>query len=115
MGKDGARTARRPSASGAPDAGNELIAARLDEFAALLELAGANFYSARAYGRAAELVRGAPVPVAQLVREHRVRQLRGIGPAIEAWLRELVETGDVAEMAELRRSTPLELAALGRM
>jgi DNA polymerase (family 10) len=94
---------------------NALIAARLDEFAALLELAGAGYYSVRAYGRAAELVRAAPVPVARLVREGRVRELRGVGPAIEARLRELAETGDIAEMVELRRSQPLELAALGRL
>jgi DNA polymerase (family 10) len=94
---------------------NARIAARLEEFAALLELAGAGYYSARAYRRAAELVRSAQIPVAALVREGRVRELRGIGPGIEARLRELVETGDIAEVAELRRSTPLELAAFGRL
>ena len=94
---------------------NALIAARLEEFAALLELAGASHYSARAYGRAAELVRATPVPVAQLVREGRARELRGIGPSIEARLREVAETGDLADLVELRRSRPLELAALGRL
>jgi DNA polymerase (family 10) len=97
----------------APD--NALIAARLDEFAALLELAGASYYSVRAYGRAAELVRAAPVPVAQLVRDGRVRELRGVGATIEARLRELTETGDIAEMVELRRTKPLALAALGKL
>ena len=71
---------------------NALIAGRLEEFAALLELAGASPYSARAYRQAAELVRAAPVPVATLVRQGRVRELRGIGRGIEARLRELVET-----------------------
>ena len=91
------------------------MAARLDEFAALLELADASYYSVRAYGRAAELVRAAPMSVAELVRAGRVRELKGIGPSIERRLRELAETGDLAEMVELRRSRPLELAALGRM
>jgi DNA polymerase (family X) len=59
-------------------------------------------------------VRAAPVEVAALVREGRVRELRGIGPGIEARLRELAETGDIAELAELRRAVPLELAAFGR-
>jgi DNA polymerase (family X) len=83
--------------------------------AALLDLAGANPYSARAYRRAAELVRAAPVPVASLVEQGRVRDLRGIGRGIEARLRELVATGEIAELEELRRSTPLELVALGRL
>jgi DNA polymerase (family 10) len=94
---------------------NVLMAARLAEMAALLELADASPYSVRAYRRAAELVRAAPVPVASLVRQGRVRDLRGIGRGIEARLRELVETGEIAELAELRRSTPLELVAFGRL
>jgi DNA polymerase (family 10) len=94
---------------------NHLIAGRLDEMAALLELAEANPYSARAYRRAAELVRSAPLPVAPLVRAGRAQELRGIGRGIETRLRELVETGEIAELAELRRSTPLELVAFGRL
>ena len=100
---------------GPPAIDNALIAGRLDEMATLLELADASPYSVRAYRRAAELVRAAPVPVASLVRQGRVRELRGIGRGIEARLRELVETGEIAELAELRRSTPLELVALGRL
>jgi DNA polymerase (family X) len=100
---------------GPPAIDNALIAGRLDEMAALLELADANPYTSRAYRRAAELVRSAAVPVASLVRQGRVRELRGIGRGIEARLRELVETGEIAELAELRRSTPLELVALGRL
>src|SRR4051794_2663437 len=94
---------------------NTAVAATLDEYAALLELADAGYYSARAYRRAAELIRGLPVPVDELVRSGRVRELRGIGSGIEAKLRELVETGSIAELEELRRETSPELAALGRM
>jgi len=97
------------------DLDNAAIAGRLEAFAALLELAGANPYSARAYRRAAELVRGTPALVAELVRTGRVRELRGIGPAIEARLRELVETGEIEELRELERSTAPELVALGRL
>jgi DNA polymerase (family 10) len=93
---------------------NALIAARLGEFAALLELADASHYSVRAYARAAELVRTAPISVAELVRAGRVRELKGIGPSIERRLRELVETGEIAELAELEREVSPELAGLGR-
>ena len=68
---------------------NRHIADRLDAFAALLELAEANPYTVRAYRRAAETIRGAALPVADLVRTGRVRDLRGIGSGIEARLREL--------------------------
>jgi DNA polymerase (family 10) len=93
---------------------NAAIAARLDAFAALLELAGANPYTARAYRRAGELVRGTPVPVAEIVRQGRARELRGIGPGIERRLVELVETGSIAELEELERDLDPELVALGR-
>jgi DNA polymerase (family 10) len=68
----------------------------------------------RAYRRAAETIRGAAVPVAGLVRSGRVRALRGIGPGIESRLRELVETGEIAELAELERELSPELVGLGR-
>jgi DNA polymerase (family X) len=93
---------------------NAQIADRLEAFAALLELAEANRYTARAYRRAAETVRGAPTPVAELVRSGRVRDLRGIGRGIEARLRELVETGEIAELAELERDLAPDLVGLGR-
>jgi DNA polymerase (family 10) len=93
---------------------NRQIADRLDAFAALLELSEANPYTARAYRRAAETIRGAPLPVVELVRSGRVRELRGIGPGIEARLRELVDTGQIAELAELERDLAPELIGLGR-
>jgi DNA polymerase (family 10) len=93
---------------------NPRIADWLDAFAALLELADANPYTARAYRRAAETIRTARVPVAELVRTGRVRELRGIGPGIEARLGELVETGGIAELAELERELAPGLVGLGR-
>ena len=93
---------------------NAHIADRLEAFAALLELADANPYTIRAYRRAAETILAAPVPVADLVRAGRVRDLRGIGASIEARLRELVETGAIAELAELERELAPDLVGLGR-
>jgi DNA polymerase (family 10) len=93
---------------------NPEIADRLDAFAALLELGDANPYTPRAYRRAAETIRGAAVPVAELVRSGRARELRGIGPGIEARLRELVETGEIAELAALERALAPDLVGLGR-
>jgi DNA polymerase (family 10) len=95
--------------------GNAAIADRLELFAALLELADANPYTARAYLRAAELIRATPIDVAALVREGRARELRGIGPGIDTRLRELVETGRIAELDELERSLDPELVGLGRL
>jgi len=93
---------------------NPEIADRLDAFAMLLELGEANPYTVRAYRRAAEAIRGAALPVGELVRSGRARELRGIGRGIEARLRELVETGEIAELAELERELAPNLVGLGR-
>ncbi|HEY6015306.1 MAG TPA: hypothetical protein VIU16_00860 [Gaiellaceae bacterium] len=97
------------------DPDNATIAERLEAMAALLDLAGAGTYSVRAYRRAAELIRSTPVPVAGLVRAGRVRELRGIGASIEARLRELVETGEIAELRELERDVLPEIVGFGRL
>jgi DNA polymerase (family 10) len=93
---------------------NVQIADRLDAFALLLELVDANPYTIRAYRGAAETIRGAAFPVEELVRSGRARELRGIGPGIEARLRELIETGEIAELAELERELAPDLVGLGR-
>ena len=94
---------------------NAQIADRLALFAALLELADTSPFAVRAYSRAAELVRSLPTPVADLVREGRIRELRGVGPGIESKLRELVTTGEIAELRELQAELPPELVSYGRL
>ena len=102
-------------AGAGPALDNASIASRLETLASLLDLAGASYYSVRAYRRASELIRATPAPVAELVRGGRVRELRGIGAAIEARLQELVETGTIAELEELEAEVRPELVALGRL
>jgi DNA polymerase (family 10) len=96
------------------DVDNARIADHLEAFAALLDLAEANPYQPRAYRRAAETIRAAPVGVEELVRAGRVSRLRGIGSGIEGRLRELVQTGEIAELRELERELVPGLIGLGR-
>jgi DNA polymerase (family X) len=108
----GGETTQVPSGR-EPD--NADYAAKLEAFATLLELAGANTYSVRAYRRAAELIRESPLHVGDLVRSGRIRELRGVGPSIEARLRELVETGELHELKELEERISPDLVGIGRM
>ncbi|MEN3312464.1 MAG: polymerase [Actinomycetota bacterium] len=93
---------------------NSAIAERLEAFATLLDLSGSSFYTSRAYRRAAETIRETKAPVAELVANGRVQELRGIGAGIATRLRELVETGRIAELDELEREVQPELIGLGR-
>jgi DNA polymerase (family X) len=101
-----------PDVAASPD--NATIAERLEAFAGLLDLSGAGFYTSRAYRRAAETIRESKAPIAELVRAGRVEDLRGIGQGIATRLRELVETGTIAELDELEREVQPELIGLGR-
>jgi DNA polymerase (family X) len=94
---------------------NAEIADQLTLFSALLELAGTSPFAVRAYVRAAELIRSSPASVAELVRADRVRELRGVGAGIESKLRELVETGEIAELRELEAELDPALVGYGRL
>src|SRR5437764_14380982 len=96
------------------DLDNAAIAQQLEPFASLLDLSGSGYYAARAYRRAAERIRETKAPIAELVAAGRVQELRGIGPGIATRLRELVETGRIAELEELEREVQPELVGLGR-
>ena len=106
---------RRPLSAGKlRPVDNTEIADRLETFALMLELVESNPYTVRAYRRAAETIRGAPLPVENLVRRNLVRELRGIGQGIAARLRELIQTGEIAELSELERELSPDLVGLGR-
>jgi DNA polymerase (family 10) len=94
---------------------NAAIAEQLESFAALLDLSGSSFYTSRAYRRAAETIRETKAPIAELVAAGRAQELRGIGSGIATRLRELVETGRIAELVELEREVHPELIGLGRL
>src|SRR5881392_2209290 len=96
------------------DLDNAAIAQQLEAFAGLLDLTGSGHYTSRAYRRAAETIRETKAPIAELVAAGRVQELRGIGPGIATRLRELVETGRIAELEELEREVQPELVGLGR-
>ena len=94
---------------------NARIADRLDAFAALLELAEANPYQPRAYRRAAETIRSTRVPVADLVaRGPRARAARHRARDRRRGCEELIDTGEIAELAELERDLSPDLVGLGR-
>jgi DNA polymerase (family 10) len=90
---------------------NATIADALERYAALLDAAGSSYYAVRAYRRAADLIRPLPTPIADLVRNGNVRGLRGIGPGLEARLRELVETGAIAHAQDLESELAPRLEA----
>ena len=92
---------------------NAEIADRLLSVAQLLSIEKANPYKIRAYRRAALVIRGLGESIDELVRNNEdLRIYAGIGDAISRAIREIVETGSLKTLENLRNSVSPELASL---
>jgi len=95
------------------------VAEILVEVGVLLELKGENPFKTRAYANGARTIEGLNEPLAKLVAEKRLGEIKGIGEALEQKITELVETGKLQYYDELKASIPpgliemLEISGLG--
>jgi DNA polymerase (family 10) len=95
------------------------VAEILIEIGTLLELKGENPFKTRAYLNAARAVESLNEPLAKIVAENRLGEIKGIGERIAKKITALVETGKLAYYDELKDSIPagliemLEIPGLG--
>ena len=85
---------------------NKEVAAVLEEIAVLLELAGENPFKARSYTNAARTLEQLDEDIETVVREGRLRAIKGVGEALEKKIEELVTTGALAYHEKLRAKFP---------
>jgi DNA polymerase (family 10) len=85
---------------------NVAVARALEDLADLLELSGEGPFPVRAFRNAARAVEGTNENVADLVRAGEVEKVRGIGGGVARRIKELLETGKIAEAEELRAKLP---------
>ncbi|MBI5388307.1 MAG: DNA polymerase/3'-5' exonuclease PolX [Verrucomicrobia bacterium] len=90
----------------------EQVAAVLNDIGVLLELKGENPFKTRAYSNAARTLEGLSEPLAKLVAEDRLGEIKGIGEGIQKKVTELVTTGRLAYYEELKASIPAGLVAM---
>jgi len=76
------------------------------EIGTLLELKGENPFKTRAYSNAARAVESLEEPLAKIVAEDRVNEIKGVGEGIAKKIKELVESGKLAYYDELKASIP---------
>lgn len=86
--------------------------AHLEEIATLLDLRGENPFKSRAYRTAARALESLPEDFESFVREGCLDHVKGIGEGIRAKLQELVSTGHLAYLEELKRSFPAGVVEL---
>ena len=82
------------------------MARALWQLAELLEVSGEPQFRVRAFRNAARAIEGLSEPAAELLREGRLTDVPNIGAGIARRVAELVETGKLAELAELQKKTP---------
>src|ERR1035437_2526102 len=90
----------------------EQVAEILVEIGTLLELNGENPFKTRAYQNAARTIETLNEPLARVVAEKRLGEIKGIGEALEKKITELVETGKLKYYDELKASIPPGLLAM---
>ena len=81
---------------------NKQIAKVFEDIADLLELKGENPFTIRAYQRVVRSIEHLPVELEQLVREDRLKEVPGVGEAINKKITELVTTGKLDYYEKLK-------------
>lgn len=94
---------------------NRQIAAALHELAELLEISSDDGFRVAAYRRASDIVRRVAEPLADIAARSELTRLPGIGTGIAADITELLATGHLARLDQLRLALPSALIALTRV
>jgi DNA polymerase (family 10) len=98
---------------------NAQVAEQFDLLADLLELSGEQQFRVLAYRRAADQIRSAGSPIAQLALDGRAKDLPGIGKTIESKIVQIVDSGEIEALTKRKGQIPagvadfLRLPALG--
>ncbi len=86
---------------------NTQIAGVFEDIAFLLEMAGEKVFQIRAYQRAARTISHLPTELDQMLREEQdLTEIPGIGKAISDKIGELIDTGELAYLQNLKTRFP---------
>ena len=94
---------------------NADVAAMLNRVADLLEIRGENFFKIRAYREAVRQLDNLTTEVQDLIHEGRLKDVPGIGEAIEKKIVEYVTTGQLEFLLKLEAEVPPALLELTRV
>ncbi|TMB71552.1 MAG: DNA polymerase III, partial [Chloroflexi bacterium] len=94
---------------------NAEVAAMLNRVADLLEIRGENFFKIRAYREAVRQLDNLTTEVEELIHDGRLKDIPGIGEAIEKKIVEYVTTGQLEFLTRLEAEVPPALLELTRV
>lgn len=87
----------------------------LREIAELLELKGENPFKLRAYTNAADIIADGNIDIIGRVNDGTLREINGIGEALQQKLTEFVKTGRLEYYEKLKSEIPPEMIAISRI
>ena len=85
---------------------NQEIAKVFKEIADMLGLQGEDWFKIRAYLKVVQSIEELQEPVEKLAKEKRLREIPGVGDAIEKKINELVATGKLTLHEKLKSEFP---------
>ena len=94
---------------------NAEVAEQFDLLADLLELDGEQQFRVLAYRRAADQIRSAGSPIAQLALDGKAKDLPGIGQTIQSKIVQIVDTGEIEALTRRKERIPAGVAEFLRL
>ena len=91
---------------------NDLVIEQLSQIADLLEIMGESVYKIRAYRKAIDTLQQTAEDIEVIVKEDRVKNLTGIGEAIEEKIKQIVLEGRTNYLVKLTKDIPVEVTSL---
>lgn len=91
---------------------NRGIASILNEIAVFSDLAGENPFKARAFASVARTIEKYPSSVAEVAARGELREIKGVGPAIQEVIQEVVGKGTSSLLESLKRKFPPSITEL---
>lgn len=94
---------------------NPLVTSTLRELADYTEMEDDQPYRARAYRRAAETIEALSEDIEKIAKEGKLKDLPGIGEAIEKKILEILRTGKLEALEKLKKKGPVDVSSLLRV
>ena len=94
---------------------NPLVSSMLRELADYTEVEDDQPYRARAYRRAAESIEALSEDIEKIAKEGKLKDLPGIGEAIEKKILEILRTGNLETLEKLKKKGPVDVSSLLRV
>jgi DNA polymerase (family 10) len=94
---------------------NPLVSSTLRELADYTEMEDDQPYRARAYRRAAETIEALSEDIEKIAKEGKLKDLPGIGEAIEKKILEILRTGNLETLEKMKKKGPIDVSSLLRV